>query len=360
MKSWFLGLSLIVYQVTAFRFLIVPGLGGSVLYNRGKQVWPVKPCDITFRPDHLRVDIDSPPPACETVGTVGTIQSIEIDSRITMAFTGTSYYSRLVSHLQRGGHSVGALPYDFRYIHDPRHHLPLYEAYKRCIEIDGNKDKATLICHSTGGLVVQHFLHTFVSPEWTEKHIAKVYYLDVPFEGCPAALHLLMDLTNTLTKPTNQLSLFRLLDLIPNVHLAGGLYLTLPSGQDPVMKSGGRWYYPDDIGGLLTLDRSALGVFEQAQDFIRCRGLSLAHVPQVVCFSIGLSSPVFHDYDCHATLTADGDGLVPLRSLCAAKSWEHAPSLVQMRGLEHSRMNSHLPILQMIARHHDVALSSTP
>jgi hypothetical protein len=266
-----------------------------------------------------------------------------------LAFTGTSYYHTLTSYLKDQGHDVGALPYDFRYIHDPRYHVALYQKYKACIEAGETDEKVTLICHSTGGLVLQHFLHTFISPEWIKKHIARVYYLDVPFEGCPAALHLLLDLSKQLARPTGQLSLFRLLDLVPNFHLAGGLYVTLPSGRDPVVKKGGRWLYPGDIEALLMGCEAASRTFLEAQDFVKCRGLSLEGVPQVVCFSRGLPTPVLHDYDYPNSIMGDGDGLVPVGSLSAPTHWEHAPCIVQMDGLEHSRMNSHYPILRMIA-----------
>lgn len=339
----------------AYRYIIVPGLGGSVLYNQKSQkVWPAGWADGDLHTGDLGMDPLIVPDFGSTIGKIGDLDSIRIDTHATYFFTKNIYYATMIEYLQKHNHDVMAFPYDFRHILHKEYHLGLYDAYKTFIEEEYKKtgEKVILVAHSAGGLVAHHFMHTFVDDNWLRKHIAKVYYVSVPFGGCPDSLYFLMHM---IKHSTPQLSIFRIFSYVPNFHLCGGFYLCLPLTNDPLLRKNGRWMYKSHIPDLLSHDPHALRAYHASREFAKVRKHSTLVVPQVVIHGSGMNTTVFHDYDTHTTFRSDGDSMVSTDSLLyPLKYWKNQPLFVELRGKEHSRINNYHPLLHMISEKESV------
>lgn len=352
---WFIGSSL------AYRYVIVPGLGGSVLYNQKSQkIWPAGLTGGDLHADDLGMDPFLVPNVKSSLRNIGDLEGIRIDTHTTYFFTKNIYYATMIDYLQKRNHDVMAFPYDFRYILHKHYHLELYAEYKKFVEKEFRRtgEKVIFIAHSAGGLVIHHFMNSFVSEDWLHKHVAKVYYVSVPFGGCPDSLYFLIDM---MKRSAQNLNIFKVFSFIPNFHLCGGFYLCLPMTNDPLLRKNGKWYYKSHVSRLLCHDPHTLATYQAAREFCSVRKKSTSVVPQVVVHGTGMNTTIFYDYDTHTTFRADGDSMVSTESLLFPKKhWKHQPLFVELKGKEHSRINNYHPLLQMISEKESVLPSNPP
>lgn len=355
---WLLGGSCCYFfflSCSAFRFIIIPGLGGSILYNQKSQkIWPP---EIGFQPSDLSIQNYYHRHDLSTTGEIGNVDSIRIDNRAIYMLTKNTYYTKMIDVLSRKN-DVFAFPYDFRFIQHQEYYEQLFAAYKKFIEKEYNNEKFILVAHSMGGILLQHFLHFYADKRWVSKYIAKVYYINTPFGGCPMALFFLIDSMRKHVENKNRDQLLFnnhvlwMMMTIQNIHLFGGLYVCLPLTKDPILRINKRWIYSQDIHHLLTDDWCA-HTYRITRTFFRKRNQSPMDVPQVVIYSNERNTTVFMDYDNDYTITGDGDGLVPIESLLYPQNWKVPPTFVNVPGQDHSGINNHLPVLDMISENRD-------
>ena len=143
---------------------------------------------------------------------------------------------------------------------------------------------------------------------------------------------------------------------IQNIHLFGGLYVCLPATKEPLARLNQNWVYSKDIYNLLMDDWSA-HTYRLTRPFFNRRNHSPTDVPQVVVYSSGRNTTVFMDYDNDHLIT--GDGLVPVESLLYPQLWKKKPTFVHVPGQDHSGINNHQPVLDMIRENRDSLLIPT-
>ena len=345
-----------VSLVSAYRFIIVPGLGGSILYNQKSQkIWPPEMgfqlTDLSVQEYYHRHDLSS-------TGEVGNVNSIRIDNRAVYMLTKNTYYTKMIDVLSRQN-EVHAFPYDFRFVHYQEYHQLLFAEYKKYIENEYNKsnEKFVFVAHSMGGILLHHFLHFYVDKRWLSKYVGKVYYINTPFGGCPMALFFLLDSINKHVHSQNRDQLLFnnhvlwLMLNIQNIHLFGGLYVCLPITKDPLVRINKNWVYSKDIQSLFTNDWCA-HTYRLSRTLFRKRTHTV-DIPQTVVYSTGKNTTVFMDYDMDFAIMGDGDGLVPVESLLYPQCWNKPPTFVHVPNQDHSNINSHMPLLDMISENRD-------
>jgi hypothetical protein len=82
------------------------------------------------------------------------------------------------------------VPNDFRFILDPFIRQEFFKHVKMCIEsgcLYGG-DKAVIVTHSLGGVLLKWFLTTAVTPEWIDKYIKQWVCICAPFGGSYQAM----------------------------------------------------------------------------------------------------------------------------------------------------------------------------
>lgn len=354
MRGTWWALCYCVSLVSAYRFIIVPGLGGSILYNQKSQkIWPP---DMGFQPSDLSVQQYYHRHDLSTTGDIGNVESIRIDTRAVYMLTKNTYYTKMIDSLSKNN-QVHAFPYDFRFIHYREYYEQLFFEYKKFIEKEYNNEKFIFVAHSMGGLLLHQFLHFYVDKRWVSKYISKIYYINTPFGGCPTALFFLMDsIDKHLNKQNKDQLLFNnhvlwMMMNIQNIHLFGGLYVCLPITKDPLVRINRNWVYSKDIQNLFVDDWCA-HTYRLSRTFFRKRTHGV-DVPQTVVYSTGKNTTIFMDYDADFAMTGDGDGLVPVESLLYPQCWSKPPTFVHVPNQDHSNINSFKPLLEMIADNRD-------
>lgn len=346
MKMWLLlsSIFLMCFQcpLQAFHFIITPGIGGSILYDENsKKIWP--PNLIPINPKSFR----HPNDILRTTGRIGDPKSIRIDTGSIYAFTKNTYYAGLIDYLSQDN-LVSAFPYDFRYIHLPDYYMHLFTGYKNYIEkhhqLTG--EKSIIVAHSMGGLVMQHFLNTFLTKSWASRHIDRIYFVNTPFGGSSSALFLLAD--NLLQQNTQQSHLTRLVSSLPNLRSFGGFYVCIPTTNGPYLRWGGSTYSHKNLDELFQHDPTMGWMLEMARPFHKS-AVRAPPIPHVVVHSYGKNTCFFKDYDLGVSRDTDGDGLVTTASLL------HMPRngntiRVAVPHEEHSNINNNMIVQSMIAR----------
>lgn len=342
-------------MASAYRFVIVPGLLGSVLYKDSKkQIWPPS---LRFDPMDLGIDhdFDHLPDFHRTIKNIGNVDSIRIDCQTLYFFTKTIYYSNLIDHLQTQNHEVYGMPYDFRFVHLDYYNKQLYTEFKNFIEKEFEKNKKErfiLVAHSLGGLVTHQFLTSFVDRFWIKRYIQKVYYVNTPFGGCPNALFTLLDnlFDNKLIDGTSMNNHPILSNVkIRNFHMVGGMYVCLPLLNYPIIKQNNEWMMTKDLDKMFSLHPHTQFMHDRViRDIFPTRRKSV-NMEQVAIYGSEVDTGVAIDYDSHLLCKTSGDGLVPVESLTFPTVWRHKPHFVEVVGQEHSRINSFLPVMDMIS-----------
>ena len=149
--------------------LLFPGLGGSrLLYKNTKlPLWPPTFMQYIFNFINWKKDIID----YKIAETLSFGDPAAFDMNIVLP----NKYAKILKHA-----NIFTMPYDFRRINDETYLNELFADVENYIT---SFDKpVTLLCHSTGGLLVHWFLHN-KSREWKDKHIENVINVSVPFGG---------------------------------------------------------------------------------------------------------------------------------------------------------------------------------
>jgi len=338
-----------VLNVYGYHFIIIPGMGGSVLYNdQQKKIWPP---DITMNLNELRFKFDHlNDPILPLINNVGNINDVKIDNSLTYLFTKSTYYSTLIDYLEKR-HFISAFPYDFRFMFFPKYYLQLYEEFNNFLE---TKDEIIFICHSMGGLLLHDFLHHYIKSKNIRK-IKKIYYVNVPFGGVPFSFYAIYNSLN----PKKEISVHSLVptQIIPyltsrikHLHHFGGLYLALPTHSNPIFRKDDQWYNIHSIEPLLSNDPICLSNYKTfMKNHLPYRSKSLP-LDQVVVYSTNISTSIFLDHNTQTILSSLGDGLVPIDSLLYPMKWKHQPIYVELSNQEHSKINNYMPLIKMFSQ----------
>jgi pimeloyl-ACP methyl ester carboxylesterase len=324
----------------------MPGMGGSRLYNKKhQQIWPpdlslmnLKNLNIEFSQDGKMV-IPSPHP-------VGNVNDVIIDNPATFLLTKNVYYKTKIKFLQNAGHQVFGFPYDFRFILHPEYYEPLYVKY-----LDFLKQKNTrfiIVCHSLGGLVMQHFLALH---EEAIKYIEKIYFINVPWGGCPISFYTIYDHAHPdVLKFAGPSSLIKILNhRIKTMHLFSGFYASLPITEDSLIKKSNVVYSGTNYSMLIKQDF----LYEKLlDDYLKARKQDI-RAPNNMIYSDGINTTFFFDMDKNITKQTNGDGVIPLSSLTFFETLGYDTNSIRIPNYEHSKINSYVPLLRMISNNKD-------
>ena len=332
--------------------VVVPGFGGSVLRTVEKKtnVWPPFPVPSFQQSKALDVEwipgrgMQSLLPL-ETLPT-GDCAGIRVDTPLTYVFTKNSFYYPLLQQLQRHNAAVSALPYDFRLMDDKK----IGDDYLHFFE--SNPQKWVVICHSLGGLVFHHFLVTRTDESWQQKHLSRVYFINVPFGGCPESLF-------TIRKSVRGEGPFRvpLLPLrVDTMHHFVGLYWCLPVMQtgDPILrKSASMASYTDkDFVDIFHGTPVASQLYRDILERMVVHRQKPLAVPTFIVYGSNISTPVFLDESTSTRLFENGDGIVPLSSLLFPRRYfrkDHT-YYIEVKGMAHDRVVDCLGLFDFVGK----------
>lgn len=346
---------LVKFFVDSYKIMIVPGMGGSVLYNANhKKIWPP---DISLNLNEFNIHFDNNnepiiPSNMNNIikRSMGDIKDINIDTITTYAFTKTTYYSTMIKYLQKEKHELFAFPYDFRYILFESYQTILFHEFKSFVE--KKEDKFIIICHSLGGLVLYHFLINYTTPEWYQKYISKIYFINVPFGGSPLSLYTIYDGLNKNMGDKRLTKNYKILDFlhkkIKSLYLFSCFYMSLPTTDEIFFVKDDIRYNPKNIKHLFQQNSVAFKIYKLFNDLSK-RDIGIV-LPINIIYCTGMNTTTFYDYDNKTTLYSDGDGIVPLDSMLLPQSWHPIPNFIHIVNMEHSKVLGYLPLLRMISK----------
>lgn len=202
--------------------ILVPGLGGSVLFNnKNQKIWPpvsnvLFPTPINLL-SNLHNDIACTTPQCLENTSLKTIlgdpNGLIGDDWFSKYILKDTFYDKYTKIIK-----PYSFAYDFRLIINPIYLDNLYNKYTKFInELD---QPAIIFCHSLGGLVFHDYL-TNRDPKWIKNKIEKIVYINTPFDGSPLVYKYILESQRKSFIFNN------------NIDLIGGLYWCLP------------WYEPN-------------------------------------------------------------------------------------------------------------------
>lgn len=353
MKIKFIYINILVKIIEGYRYIIVPGMGGSVLYHHlddKRKIWPPT-FPMNFKEIELNDKFEIPKPQEKRIGP---ISSIQIDTPIVYAFTKNTYYSQLIDNLKINNHQVYAFPYDFRYILFESYKNILYEQYEKFIRED-DKGDFRIICHSLGGIIFQDFVLEMKERNRKDilEKIKKIYYISVPFGGVPHSLHCILDGIDNergIILEKNNINVNMISTKFKNIHRFSGLYLTLPiENFGPIYRKEEKWYDNKDMINLIKENKIAKDYYELSERWIKNRKKSINEIEQIIIYGTNImTTPICLDYESRIILNGDGDGIVPKSSLIyPIKNWKNKPKEVNIVNMEHSKINNS-PILWKI------------
>lgn len=332
--------------IYSYPVIIVPGLGGSVLYNDvGKKIWPpyqIKDLEVPVDKDfRLQLPIVMP--------EVGKIEDICIDTLPVRLITKSTYYHQLIKRLQEKKRNVYALSYDFRFIHYKEYYEKRFLQYRQFFQ---DKENTVVICHSLGGLVF-HFFLTRMDPNWIRKHISKVIYMNVPFGGTANSFFTMvnrLDEKNEYLGSSQTLLIPFIINKMKQFHFYGGIHMSMPLDTHvPIIRKNGSWYTTSDLSDIMKQNNQAMyNNFMEAESIRSIRNISV-NCEQYLFISTGLNTTVFLDIDSKTYLYSDGDGLIPRKSLLyPIHHWTHKPQVFEFKNIEHSQIISNPSVLDNI------------
>ena len=108
------------------------------------------------------------------------------------------YFEPLCSELLNIGYepkeSLFGLPYDPRLLLDKQYRITFFQLLQDTIErgVDKYSEKAIVVTHSLGGVLLKWFLTTHVSRHWISRNMGKLYIVNAPFGGTTMALRVIL------------------------------------------------------------------------------------------------------------------------------------------------------------------------
>lgn len=324
--------------------ILVPGLGGSVLRNvhTKQKLWPPGIRWLLNKEkwqQQIRVDYNvssdtvnfSPFVQPQSLGSQG---SIDIVSKLTSGWSGSKYYNELLETIP----NLYPLPYDFRLIGYEPYTTHYLTSVKTFLETQG---KVNLICHSLGGLLMHYFLTSFVDSNWREKHIRKVIYVNVPWEGS------LNTIENMILQKWNfSFKCGYRLDFLSNY--AGFLWCLPLIESEPFL-----YVNEQEVSNFVDIlpEKDKINAILKKHLFLKrlSAKLTLPDVEQYVVYSTGIEtiSKIFLSGSSTKTEVSDGDGIVPVSSIRVPQQWKTNTVFIKQNG-EHSKILSDKEFLKTI------------
>lgn len=276
--------------------LIIPGLGGSHLYDDDKRIWPPSLTNVLSSKwiEELRIHYDH-----EKKG-FGHPQ-LKGDSKDDLLFP----YDTLIGHFENT--VIGA--YDFRRVGDMEYTERLYEKFQHKIETiytRTNNTKCTLLSHSLGGLIVHDFLTDYCTPEWKSKYIRQSITLNTPYGGSIASVYALQHRQFGWPSKTNYI-------YVDFVKYISGVLWTLPN----VFHMNNNHTISDILSSLEDSEELTL-IYESHFSRRHYKIDSDSGVETHILYNIGIPTPSIVN---NTKVLVDGDGTVDVDSLTLPIKW---------------------------------------
>jgi len=188
-----------------FPIFVIPGLGGSILFESTKNniIWPpqishfINPCVKKDIDRKLKVSYNHTSrhfylPVSTSTYPVGETEGLKLVNGMTGYLIKNTFYNSLIQTLQKKfcQDCIHGVPYDFRLVGNQYYLEEIYQNLSHLIEkyVEKREQKCILIAHSLGGMLVHDFLVNHCSSEWKQTYIRKFISINAPFGGCPHAI----------------------------------------------------------------------------------------------------------------------------------------------------------------------------
>lgn len=309
--------------------LIVPGFGGSrLLYNASNEtMWPPSLFDYTFSFNNWRNNVinnkDVRTPA------FGDKTGLKLNAFLP------EKYNHIIKHK-----NTFPLPFDFRQIDNTMYLRILFENITCYIESFGTP--ITLLCHSTGGLIIHWFLANKTT-EWKSKYIRKLIYVSVPFSGSELVLYISL---------VNSNNIFKLIGKDIFVELGATIFNLPPFAFDGGVFSA-QWAYLLDTLNATTLYSRVVENRVVFESFKQSVGINNTEI--IICNNLQNNTPIALYFDKNNKIKIKygaGDGSVSISSLMTMPLIWHAKSksnnytyttrIIYLKGMSHSDVLQHI------------------
>jgi triacylglycerol esterase/lipase EstA (alpha/beta hydrolase family) len=322
--------SIIVNEKTPI--LLVPGFAGSKLIENNKNIWTPKLNDILFNKKTWKEKLMITKTYNKNIKTLefGDKKALDLDTDIIF-FTKKNIYKNIIDKYQ----NIYPIPYDFRIIHYNEY---LDEFYNKLSDyIISFNEPITLLCHSTGGLLIHYFL-SLKDEEWKNKHIKNIININVPFGG---TLITLIEITKK-----SMLNCIIGIDLIESF---GGIILNLPNKKviKPILLVDG-----NEVDYIEYFNKKYL--LELTNEKL-LNSLKLPNnVNTTIIYTSTKKTPTTINIinNKYNLIYGPGDGLVPINSLLYPLKWKQKNiSFVHLPHYEHSSILSSKELIDLINQH---------
>lgn len=333
--------------VHMYNYVIIPGMGGSILRDAvtQTQLWPPR---LIRLKDMEKLELD-----CDTnhdcisrnvvTMPLGETSSIRLTNYITSLVTKNAYYNPLIDALSSSNHQVHALPYDFRRLLCPMYMTALFSEFKSYLEHIRAHDGTIIVCHSLGGILFHQFITNHVSDEWAVHHLKKMYWVSVPFGGCPEAVHSVV---------TNSVNIFSYPLRLKTLKYFGGFYHLFPFSSNPVIRYHSTSFTPHDYEDLFSLlGQDGCYKLYKGIRHHQVQRRKQPTVASVIVYNDDQPTKTVIDMgNIRNSIMGAGDGLVPQESLLFPLMWWNNENIAALRisGSEHSRICGHKKVIDML------------
>jgi len=347
--------------------LVIPGLGGSILYESSKQniIWPpqlshvLNPCVKKDLNRSLKVSYHHSSrqfylPVPTSTYAVGETDGLKLVNRMTGFLIQNTFYNALIHTLQSkfGRDCIHGVPYDFRLVGNPFYLETIYQNMSRLIEtqVDLRQQPCIIIAHSLGGMLAHDYLVHHCSYEWKQKYIRQFISINAPFGGCPHAIHAIQHRHKKFpyTQVDLNLDFMRyisgLLWCMPNRHLFSNQMINQDVFHHP--------FYIHQLREILTFmdTEETFSLYHRHFDS-KLRDMAISpNVSTHVIYSHGYPTiDCLRPHESH--IYGEGDGTVPLYSLEVPRRWNHT-KLTKLVG-EHTKLLNSPELLSIISENND-------
>lgn len=355
-------MKVLFYTVAAFSLfssspsphvVIIPGFGGSVLRDTQRKinVWPPSLQPQGGRNEWKPLEVEwTPGQGCRSVFPLETLPigdraGIRVDSLFSYMLTKNSFYYPLLQKMEKHKAKVFALSYDFRLMDEQR----IGDDFLRFFH--AQKQPLVVICHSLGGLLFHHFLVTRTDAAWQKKHLSRLYFINVPFGGCPESLYTILKSAQWEGPVRIPLLPYR----VDTLHHFAGLYWCLPlmqTGKPILRRRPDAWHTDMDLLAIFKGLPAVSDLYRNISERILTHRQRPLFVPTFIVYGSNVSTPVFTDESSKLRLFEDGDGVVPLSSLLFPMRYfcERHTYYIEIKGMAHDRVVDCLGLFDFIGR----------
>ena len=290
--------------------LLFPGLGASKLLQNNETVYPPNFQQYFCNYDEWKHNII----LNKNLKTLpfGDKKSFELN--VVSSLIKINRYENLLRNLD----CIYPMPYDFRlidnreYLHNLYNNIRLYIEHFNC--------PVTLLCHSTGGLLMHWFIHQ-QKQNWCNKHIKNIININVPFGGIPFVLENCINDKTNLNKLLGKeifCSLGATVWNMPDVRFL----------QDPVIKVDGKiirdyldFFELHDIQSRVLQNKDIIDSFKIGTNVKTYIIYSTTEPLNKTPITLNINTKYKHKHIISTTY-GNGDGIVPLESLLIPKLWD--------------------------------------